>query len=193
VSAGTRALRTVDVLPDELALRQSVDRPLQAVREESGGMRAQVLQQADDSVLRDRRLLSEEPLVLLRRLGPPDMLPATREVRHPNPSRQRWRRSPHSCDLLSTRAVRPEGEDLLSRRTGRIDGPRDQGQPRAQPLLLPGRPDLWLGSGDDLLPVQSETCCSGKCVDLRFNPQNCGSCGNVCASGVCREGICALP
>jgi stigma-specific protein Stig1 len=39
----------------------------------------------------------------------------------------------------------------------------------------------------------SETCCSGKCVDIRFDAQNCGSCGNVCASGVCREGICALP
>jgi len=38
----------------------------------------------------------------------------------------------------------------------------------------------------------SETCCSGKCVDLRFDPQNCGRCGQVCSSGVCRDGICAF-
>lgn len=39
----------------------------------------------------------------------------------------------------------------------------------------------------------NESCCGGKCVDLQFDPSNCGSCGNVCPSGVCGRGICALP
>lgn len=35
---------------------------------------------------------------------------------------------------------------------------------------------------------------SGKvCVDLQSDSQNCGSCGNVCQSGTCSRGICALP
>jgi hypothetical protein len=39
----------------------------------------------------------------------------------------------------------------------------------------------------------SQTCCNGKCVDIRFDAGNCGSCGNVCASGICRDGVCAFP
>lgn len=31
------------------------------------------------------------------------------------------------------------------------------------------------------------------CADLQSDPRNCGSCGNVCASGVCGRGVCALP
>jgi hypothetical protein len=31
------------------------------------------------------------------------------------------------------------------------------------------------------------------CVDLQSDPRNCGSCGNVCASGICSRGVCALP
>jgi hypothetical protein len=27
---------------------------------------------------------------------------------------------------------------------------------------------------------------------VRFDAQNCGRCGNVCTSGVCRDGICAF-
>lgn len=37
----------------------------------------------------------------------------------------------------------------------------------------------------------TQTCCGGKCVDLQFDAQNCGRCGNVCPSGVCRQGVCA--
>jgi hypothetical protein len=32
--------------------------------------------------------------------------------------------------------------------------------------------------------------CNGSCLDAN-DPQNCGACGNVCATGVCREGVCA--
>jgi len=31
------------------------------------------------------------------------------------------------------------------------------------------------------------------CVDFQSDPSNCGSCGNVCASGICSGGVCALP
>lgn len=37
------------------------------------------------------------------------------------------------------------------------------------------------------------SCCSGACADTKSDPRNCGSCGNVCESGVCSGGICALP
>jgi hypothetical protein len=30
-------------------------------------------------------------------------------------------------------------------------------------------------------------------VDIQSDPANCGHCGNVCASGICSGGICALP
>ena len=35
-----------------------------------------------------------------------------------------------------------------------------------------------------------ETSCSGSCTNLRFDPNNCGVCGNICASGTCTEGDC---
>jgi hypothetical protein len=37
------------------------------------------------------------------------------------------------------------------------------------------------------------SCCSGACADTKSDPRNCGSCGNVCESGVCGGGICAFP
>jgi len=37
------------------------------------------------------------------------------------------------------------------------------------------------------------TCCRDGCVDTERDPKNCGSCGNVCESGICGGGICALP
>ena len=39
----------------------------------------------------------------------------------------------------------------------------------------------------------TQSCCNGRCVDTQFDAMNCGSCGNVCASGVCSRGVCALP
>src|SRR5687768_11758853 len=33
--------------------------------------------------------------------------------------------------------------------------------------------------------------CGTTCVDPDSNPNNCGGCGNVCASGLCYAGVCA--
>ncbi|QQR91745.1 MAG: hypothetical protein IPJ88_08600 [Myxococcales bacterium] len=33
--------------------------------------------------------------------------------------------------------------------------------------------------------------CASSCVDRDSDPKNCGSCGNVCQSGICETGICA--
>ena len=32
--------------------------------------------------------------------------------------------------------------------------------------------------------------CDGQCVDLNVDPDNCGSCGHVCPSGICQGGMC---
>jgi hypothetical protein len=34
------------------------------------------------------------------------------------------------------------------------------------------------------------TCCEGACTDTSIDPQNCGTCGQVCASGMCVNGTC---
>lgn len=43
---------------------------------------------------------------------------------------------------------------------------------------------------------RGQICSSGSgkfCADFQSDPQNCGSCGNVCTSGICSGGVCALP
>lgn len=40
--------------------------------------------------------------------------------------------------------------------------------------------------------VGSQTCCGGACVNTDRDPNNCGSCRNACASGVCNGGVCAF-
>ena len=41
--------------------------------------------------------------------------------------------------------------------------------------------------------VKELTECSGKCINLKSNNQNCGECGNACKNGeVCTEGKCKL-
>ena len=93
--AGTRAVWTVEVLSEELALRQSLDGPVQALRGQPGGMRKEVLQQAHHSVLRKGRVLSEES-ILLSQPRQPEMLP----------NREPARASPSTCTASSVTGLR---------------------------------------------------------------------------------------
>jgi hypothetical protein len=47
------------------------------------------------------------------------------------------------------------------------------------------------GGGGGGACVAPETSCSDMCVDLGSDPDNCGACGQVCASGVCAAGTCS--
>ncbi|MBP6627806.1 MAG: hypothetical protein KBG28_23355 [Kofleriaceae bacterium] len=38
--------------------------------------------------------------------------------------------------------------------------------------------------------VEPEVSCPGGCADLQVDPFNCGSCGRVCATGLCAAGVC---
>jgi hypothetical protein len=48
--------------------------------------------------------------------------------------------------------------------------------------------------GVDKCCAFGEKCCSGSCVSLRSNDNNCGACGNKCPAGsTCVQGRCACP
>ena len=49
------------------------------------------------------------------------------------------------------------------------------------------------GSGGGETCKSPQQVCEGACVDPRFDPKNCGACGNACTDGkVCFEGICEV-
>jgi hypothetical protein len=43
---------------------------------------------------------------------------------------------------------------------------------------------------EPIVCVAPLTNCGGNCVNLQTDPGNCGSCGNVCPSGTCQNGVC---
>jgi hypothetical protein len=60
------------------------------------------------------------------------------------------------------------------------------------------REDKACGSGSSLtccasgssIPLLEQICCNGRCVSFNSDPQNCGGCGVVCPSGICRNKRC---
>jgi hypothetical protein len=62
---------------------------------------------------------------------------------------------------------------------------------RADKLCGPAGSETCCSTNAD--PALNGTCCNGTCVSLAFDPNNCGSCGNVCPPGtVCRGGGCVI-
>jgi hypothetical protein len=48
------------------------------------------------------------------------------------------------------------------------------------------------GPGPDaLVCTLPAIACNGVCIDVSTDPDNCGACGHVCASGICSAGVCA--
>jgi hypothetical protein len=147
------ALRPEQVLPDELALRKSGYRSLQAVCAERGGVREEVLQQGHDALLWQGRLLPEEPLVLRDREDT-EVLPAGAEVRDPDPAGRHRRQARNCRDLLSARAVSRQPQALLPARSGCAVRRRTKRRSRPQPVLLPDGTDLRLGRQSNVLPEE---------------------------------------
>jgi hypothetical protein len=44
---------------------------------------------------------------------------------------------------------------------------------------------------DALVCTLPQIICRGSCTDVSVDPDNCGACGRVCASGVCSMGVCS--
>ena len=51
-----------------------------------------------------------------------------------------------------------------------------------------------IGAGGTCGICDATICGDFSCVDLKWDPQNCGSCGHQCSSGqTCNEGVCQAP
>ena len=96
------------------------------------------------------------------------------------------------------------GQSLLTRNSPRVCCPRPRFSTAEEICCPPGQVALNTPGFAIPPPGISPFCCppgqicpsavAGKaCVDLRSDPRNCGSCGNVCQSGICSGGVCALP
>lgn len=78
---------------------------------------------------------------------------------------------------------------------------RPDGAPDSPPdVAIDAGPDAGIDAAPDALvdaAPDAPVCtlpsidCGGSCVDVSSDPNNCGGCGRVCASGVCTDGTCA--
>lgn len=79
-------------------------------------------------------------------------------------------------------------------------GGKSDPRPTTQPLITPTAPlgptatTITSSIFDDGIECSGATqLCGDVCVDLRFDPNNCGDCGVPCMSGVCQDGLCLPP
>lgn len=66
--------------------------------------------------------------------------------------------------------------------TGGADASHPDGTMVVETDAAPG-PDALVCTAPDIL-------CSGTCIDVSSDPNNCGACGHVCASGICQMSHC---
>lgn len=66
----------------------------------------------------------------------------------------------------------------------------DAGEPQVEPT--PDAPPTTMpDAGEPLVCTAPEIACGDTCTDPDTDANNCGRCGNVCASGICSVGMCA--
>jgi hypothetical protein len=74
-----------------------------------------------------------------------------------------------------------------------VDAPPDASVDAPPDALVDASPDAGV---DAPLPPDAPICaapskiCDGTCTDVTSDPQDCGTCGHVCASGICTAGAC---
>ena len=71
---------------------------------------------------------------------------------------------------------------------GGSDGSGGAGGSDGGPAL--GHPGPDGNGGNEDVCAAPDTRCGTACVDLSSDPENCGGCGHVCASGLCSAGMC---
>jgi hypothetical protein len=55
-----------------------------------------------------------------------------------------------------------------------------------------GTPDAWPELDGPLICSETQLICNHACVDPKLDPENCGDCNAVCATGVCIDGACLV-
>ncbi len=88
----------------------------------------------------------------------------------------------------------PLGPDAPTPDAVTPDGAPDAPVTPDAPPDAPVTPDAGVDAPlppDALVCTAPLTICDGACTDVTSDPQNCGTCGHVCASGICSAGVCA--
>ncbi len=89
------------------------------------------------------------------------------------------------------------GSDATDARTdasvdAAVDAAPDAPADAAVDAVVDAAPDAPADASVDALVCEAPTVdCRGLCVDTASDPDNCGACSRVCASGVCTSGVCA--
>ena len=93
--------------------------------------------------------------------------------------------SPQACTEMAVAACQEAGNVVVTQNDAACGGGGGGGG--CNPACTDGQ---VCENGSCVCP-DSEQLCSGTCIDTSSDPNNCGSCGNVCASGTgCQSGQC---
>ena len=151
--SGPRAVRSLEVLPEELALRESFHGLCKRCAPNQEECLRKCCDKRTTALLRQGGLLPDEPLVLQQREHA-GLLSARREVRDPDPRGEHRDHARDCRDLLSGGALPRQPEALLPTRPGSAQLPRSAGRAGTQPVLLPEGSDVRIGREPDVLPAK---------------------------------------